>query len=69
MKQNNIINQKTKEALNQIKVNDCKWFVPNRKMLKMNIKEFIEFERQRILEFENEHIRNTKYKKHFEPQK
>lgn len=61
------MNQKIKEALSQIKCNsDMSWFVPNREMLNMSIKEFIEFERARILEFDDEKIKNTKYKSHFE---
>ncbi len=41
------------------------WFVPNRKMLNMSMSEFIEFERARIEEFNNDDIKNTKYKFHY----
>lgn len=59
--------KKISEALKQIKCNsDMSWFVPNREMLNMSLEEFIEFERARILEFDNEEIKNTKYKSHYE---
>ncbi len=59
--------KKIQEALNLIKIDDQgNWFVPNRKMLKMSISEFIEFERARIEEFNNDDIKNTKYKFHFQ---
>lgn len=57
---------KIENGLSLIKVDEHgNWFVPNRKNLNMTISEFIEFERKRILEFENEQIKNTKYKYHF----
>lgn len=59
--------KKINEALSQIKCNsDMSWFVPNREMLNMTLEEFIEFERARILEFDDEKIKKTKYKSHFE---
>lgn len=60
------MNNKIKAALEQIKIDkNCNWFVPNRKMLNMTIEEFIEFERERLKEFEDEQIRRTKYKHHY----
>ena len=59
--------KKIQEALNLIKIDDQgNWFVPNRKMLNMSMSEFIEFERARIEEFNNDDIKNTKYKFHFQ---
>ena len=61
------MNKKIKYALEQIKVDEQgNWFVPNRKMLNMTMEEFIEFERARLKEFEDEQIRATKYKHHYE---
>lgn len=61
------MNKKIKYALEQIKVDkDCNWFVPNKKMLNMTTEEFIKFERARLKEFDNEQIRTTKYKHHYE---
>ena len=62
--------KKIQEALNLIKIDENgNWFVPNRKMLKMSMSEFIEFERARIAEFNNDDIKNTKYKFHFQGEK
>ena len=60
------MNKKIQEALNFIKIDENgNWFVPNRKMLNMSIYEFIEFERARIAEFNDDKIKNTKYKYHY----
>lgn len=57
---------KIKNALKKIKIDDQGiWHVPNRKELNMSFDEFIEFERQRILEFYDEQKRSTKYKFHY----
>ena len=59
--------KKIQEALNLIKIDDQgNWFVPNRKQLGFSMSEFIEFERARIAEFNNDDIINTKYKFHFQ---
>ena len=59
--------KKIQDALNLIKIDDQgNWFVPNRKMLNMSISEFIQFERARIAEFNNDDIKSTKYKFHFQ---
>ena len=59
--------KKIQEALNLIKIDDQgNWFFPNRKMLNMSMSKFIEFERARIEEFNNDDIINTKYKFHFQ---
>lgn len=59
---------KIKDALSQIKVQEnCVWYVPNRESLNMDFNEFIEFERQRILEFQDDDIIRTKYKYHYYP--
>ena len=58
--------KKIQEALNLIKIDDQgNWFVPNRKMLNMSMSEFIQFERARIAEFNDDKIKNTKYKYHY----
>lgn len=58
---------KIKAALKTIKVDRLgNWYVPNRQQLNMSITEFAEFERERLMEFENEKIRETKYKHHYE---
>lgn len=55
--------KKINEALKKICITeDGRWFVPNRKMLKMSFKEFMEFERQRLLEFE---FNKEKYWAHY----
>ncbi len=60
------MNNKIKNALDMIKIDDQgNWFVPNRKMLNMSISEFIQFERKRIVEFNDDKIKNTKYKYHY----
>ena len=57
---------KIQKALKLIKIDENgNWFVPNRKMLKMSMSEFIEFERARIAEFNDDKIKNTKYKYHY----
>lgn len=57
---------KIKKALDTIKVQeDGKWFVPNRKMLKMSFDEFIDFEKNRLAEFENTIILQEKYWAHY----
>lgn len=59
--------QKIKEALKKIKIDkNGNWYVPNRKMLNMTMEEFIEFERARIKEFEDEQIRENKYRYHYD---
>ena len=61
------MNNKIKNALDMIKIDDQgNWFVPNRKQLGFSMSEFIEFERARIAEFNNDDIINTKYKFHFQ---
>lgn len=58
---------KIKKALKMIKIyQNGNWYVPNRKALNMSMEDFIEFERQRIMEFFNEQKRETKYKWHYE---
>ena len=58
--------KKIQEGLNLIKIDDQgNWFVPNRKMLNMSISEFIQFERARIAEFNDDKIKKTKYKYHY----
>lgn len=42
------------------------WIIPNRNRFNLSIAEFAEFERQRLLEFNNEEIKRTKYKYHYE---
>lgn len=62
--------KKIQEALNLIKIDDQgNWFVPNRKQLGFSMSEFIEFERARIAEFNDDKIKNTKYKFHFQGEK
>lgn len=57
---------KIKKALEMIKIDqNGNWYVPNRKRLNMSMEEFIEFERQRIMEFFDEQKRDTKYKWHY----
>lgn len=57
---------KIKAALKTIKVDKLgNWYVPNRQQLNMTILEFANFERARLMEFENEEIRATKYKHHY----
>ena len=64
------MNNKIKNALDMIKIDDQgNWFVPNRKQLGFSMSEFIEFERARISEFDNDDIKNTKYKFHFQGEK
>ena len=59
---------KIKDGLAQIKCEkNGVWYVPNRKSLNMDFDEFIEFERQRILEFQDDDIIRTKYKYHYYP--
>lgn len=66
MNKNKRVPLKIKNALQLIKCNEnMKWSVPNRKMLKMSIKQFAEFERQRLLEFENKNIVQQKYWAHY----
>ena len=61
------MNDKIQKALEMIKIDENgNWFVPNRKMLNMSISEFIQFERARIVEFNDDKIKNTKYKYHFQ---
>ena len=60
------MNDKIQIALKMIKIDENgNWFVPNRKMLNMSISEFIQFERARISEFNDDKIKNTKYKYHY----
>lgn len=62
--------KKIDEALKTIKCDKLgNWYVPNRESLGMTILEFAEFERARLLEFENEKIRETKYKWHYAGEK
>ena len=62
------MNDKIQKALEMIKIDENgNWFVPNRKMLNMSISEFIQFERARIAEFNDDKIKNTKYKYHYRP--
>ena len=60
------MNDKIQIVLKMIKIDENEnWFVPNRKMLNMSISEFIQFERARIAEFNDDKIKNTKYKYHY----
>lgn len=57
------LKQRIKEGLDMIKINnDTTWVVPNRKTMNMSILEFVEFERARLLET-NEN--NPKYWNHY----
>lgn len=59
----NDLNKKIKDALDMIKINnDTTWYIPNRQMLKMSILEFVEFERARLLETNQD---NPKYYYHY----
>ncbi len=62
------MNDKIQKALEMIEVDENgNWFVPNRKMLNMSMSEFIQFERARIAEFNDDKIKKTKYKYHYSP--
>lgn len=59
------LQEKINIMLSEIRIdNKGNWIVPNRKRFNLTISEFVEFERQRIMEYETK--KDTKYKYHYE---